>query len=223
MTEIFNFITNNQILYWLVAIIVVILIVIISIVLLNQNNRAKIKQQYNSSIEKLEENISHKNKEDEELSKKLETILSEMQKKVDIKPEMVVAQFEEEQEKNAIISYKELKEKVTNQEQDQDLNIYNTSFDNEIESAWENFVDDEYIEEKSNDDQQNTENEPKSFTSNEFISPVYGKVDNNFDYPTIKSNNGIKLSETLTAQELDDEIERSKAFLKELIEFRNNL
>ena len=82
----------------------------------------------------------------------------------------------------------------------------------------------------------------KKFKTTEFISPVYGKMENTSEYPVIKNNrhemvekvsepirsreeyrNNISLEESLDLQPLSDEIKKNDDFLNALKDFRKNL
>jgi len=258
MTKLINFLSNNEVMYWLVIAIVVILIVIISVILVNRKKRRDIKKEFDDSLIDLElEKQQDEELESKNFPKELEEILAKMQQNMEAKPEEVVAKFEEEQEKNAVISYQELVKKASdhsignietniynatiNDENDGidfvaalDLNdteeeiipMFSNNSNEEVIEIEDNIIDEE-IEAKQEvsavNDKKFYENSEVKVNPDEFISPVFGKMENNFDYPTIKQPHRINLHESLTPEEIDVEIERSEAFLKALIDFRNNL
>ena len=175
--------------------------------------------------------------EDSVVTNKLEEILQKMQEDIDLKPEDVVKKFEEEQEEKAIISYQELVDNVKSGKieviDDEESNI------NFVESLNLD-VANEPIMEISEDEVSVTpqmvkdaienitvssiKEEPKKFKKSEFISPVYGIMNEKVEYPTIKkTENMLDIMNTRDYNELTEEIKRQEEFLNALKEFRKNL
>ena len=85
------------------------------------------------------------------------------------------------------------------------------------------------------------ENKDKKFKNTEFISPIFGKMDEHIEYPKIKAYNrddDLSLNEyfgqdveeyykeekeMLNVEPLKNEMKKNDDFLKALKEFRNNL
>ena len=66
--------------------------------------------------------------------------------------------------------------------------------------------------------------EPKKFKKSDFISPIYGIIDEKLEYPTVKKNENIlDIMNTRDYNKLTEEIERQEEFLNALKEFRKNL
>ena len=68
-------------------------------------------------------------------------------------------------------------------------------------------------------------NNVKKFTSSEIISPVYGRMSDP-KYPKMENythTNSLKLDKTLDLEPVNEEIKKNEDFLKNLVEFRNNL
>ena len=66
--------------------------------------------------------------------------------------------------------------------------------------------------------------EPKKFKNSEFISPIYGVMENNLEYPTVKkSETVLDIMNTKDYNELTEEIKKQEEFLNALKAFRNNL
>ena len=66
--------------------------------------------------------------------------------------------------------------------------------------------------------------EPKKFKNSEFISPIYGVMENNLEYPTVKkSETVLDIMNTKDYNELTEEIKKQEEFLNTLKAFRNNL
>lgn len=102
-------------------------------------------------------------------TKELEDVLEKMQKDLEAKPIDVVANFEREQEEKAIISYTELVKTLKKgpSEEEKTLDI----------------LVDEIKEAASN----NESKEDKKFKNTDFISPVYGKMEEHLEYPKVNS------------------------------------
>ena len=75
-------------------------------------------------------------------------------------------------------------------------------------------------------DQMNIDDEPKRFKSSEILSPVFGRMQPDFEYHTIDSfantNNKVEIEQVAGDDGVND-IKKNEDFLKALIEFRNNL
>ena len=160
-----------------------------------------------------------------------------MQEDIDVKPEDVVKNFEEEQEQNAIISYQELVDNVKagrieivdddNGNVDYVENLVPTdepimaTVEDEEEKVTPQMVRDA-IASINND---RVVEEEKKFKKSEFISPVFGIMDESeIEYPTIKKTEStLELLNTRDYNELSEEIKRQEEFLEALKEFRKNL
>lgn len=230
-----EFLMSNIYLYIFIMMGLLILSIILFILAGNQKNRRKIKDDFVEAT-KVEEELEKPS--ESESSNELENILKKMQEDMNVKPEDVVKKFEEEQEKKAIISYKELVDSVksgkiqTVDDEESDINFVeslNIEDDSEPIAAIEeekisNVTPDmvrDAIQEISND---SIKDEPKKFKNSEFISPVYGVMNNKLDYPRVrKSETLLDIMNTRDYNELTEEIERQEEFLKALKEFRNNL
>lgn len=241
--KILDALSNNFYLYLAIVVVLLILNIILIIVCINQRKRKKIK----NAFKEIEEIVNSEDKKEEEETYKpevafeLEQILAKMQKDIEIPPEEVVKKFEEEQEKNAIISYQELLDSVNNnkinieEEEEGDINyvealeqelnsntLDNQVFDTKIESM------DDYANKSHLDiiDQLDMDEKPHKFKTSEVISPVFGRDIPEYEYKTINSfantNNKVEV-EQVAGISVDSEIKKNEDFLKALIEFRNNL
>lgn len=129
----------------------------------------------------------------------IEAMLEQMQKDLNAKAEDVVATFEQEQEENSIISYQELVrslkgEKVAPQ-------IVEAKVE---EPKLEQLSMDEIIEEPKRAVKQ----EPsKKFKNTDFISPIYGKMEEHLEYPRVPSfhKNDMEIEKELETYENDTE------------------
>ena len=209
---------------------ILIIITILLIIISNKKKRNKIKEEFKEAKEiqiELEKPVEKNNE--------LEDILKKMQEDANIKPEDVVRKFEEEQEEKAIISYQELVNSVnsgkieTIDDEVSDVNYVEKLTHEESEPILEvendEIVTKEMVKEAINDISMNSvKEEKKKFKQSEFISPVYGIMENNVEYPTLKKqDNMIDIMNTRDYNELTEEIKRQEEFLRTLIEFKNNL
>lgn len=236
MSTIYNLLMSNIYLYICIMIVLIIIVTILFIVISNQKNRKKIKDDF-VEAEKVESELE--SIEESEKSGELENILKKMQEDVNVKPEDVVKKFEQEQEENAIISYKELVDNVNSgkieaiedEESGEDfvekLNLEDSEpilSTVEEESAVTPEMIKEAIESISNS---SVKDEQKKFKNSEIISPIYGVIDNNFEYPKVKKfdedKTTLNIMNTNDYNELSDEIKRQEEFLEALKEFRRNL
>ena len=101
----------------------------------------------------------------------LDNVLEQMRTDLLEQQEITVRTFEEEQEEKSIISYQELlraneKDKKTEPIEEKEMKVETPVFDN---------------------------NSTNKFRNSEFISPIYGRVDNDAEYPTIPKIRRAKL------------------------------
>ena len=230
------------------AIITLLLIVdvILTIICLNQRKRKKIKKDF-EEIEAISNNDSEEVSDVKpEVAFELEKILDQMQHDMEVKPEEAVRMFEEEQEQKAIISYQELVDSVNSnkidvvddEEGDMDYvaaleaqinpsvdykeEVISDKIDNNTE------VFDDYANKSHLDviDELNYDEAPKKFKSSELLSPVFGRMQPDFEYKKIGSfattNNKVEV-EQVAGTTVDNDIKNNEDFLNALIEFRNNL
>lgn len=228
MEELIYILTNNSYLYWSIIIVLLIVDVILAIISLNRKKREEIKEEFKKA--EIAEEVEKK--EETKVSKELQDIIMQMKKDMEATPEQVVAQFEEEQEKNAIISYQELVESVKNGKiqtiDDEEGNI------NYVEALSEEINEEPIVEANDNEalkeevksaiqeiTKNSVETEKPKFKSTDFISPVFGKMNAEINYPKIKETTEIE--KMFNIDKIKNELEKNEAFLNALIEFRNNL
>ena len=234
MNTIYNFLLANIYLYICIIIVLIIIATILFIIAANQKNRKKIKDDFveaervDNELNKIEETPK---------SNELEDILKKMQEDIDLKPEDVVKKFEEEQEEKAIISYQELVDNVKAgkieviEDEESDINFVenlNIEYNNEPVMATEEektSVTPEMVKEAiANISVSSIKEEPKKFKNSKFISPIYGIMDQKFEYPKVKkTENILDIMNTKDYNELTEEIKRQEEFLNALKEFRRNL
>lgn len=225
MEKLIYILTSNSYLYWSIIIALLITDVILAIVSLNRRKREEIKKDFKQAEmnQELEKTVENK------VSQELQDIIMQMKKDMEATPEQVVAQFEEEQEKNAIISYQELVESVkAGKIQTIDDEEGNTNY---VEALTDEINEEPVVEVSDNEP---TKEEVKAvineitkkpdkpkFKNSEFISPVYGKMNTEINYPKI--NETTEIEKMFNIDKIKSEVEKNEAFLKALIDFRNNL
>ena len=234
MNTIYSFLLTNIYLYICILIVLIIIATILFIMLSNEKNRKKIKDNYveaervEAELEKLEETPK---------SSELEEILKKMQEDIDLKPEDVVKKFEEEQEEKAIISYQELVDNVKSgkieviDDEESNVNfVENLEVEDTVEPIMsiaeeEPDITPEMVKEVIQTISDScVKEEPKKFKNSEFISPIYGIMNSNLKYPTVKkSETVLDIMNTKDYNELTEEIKKQEDFLNALKEFRNNL
>lgn len=229
MERLIYFLTNNSYLYWSIIIILLIIDIILAIISMNKKKRDDIKKEFKEAEKEIEQEAVI----EEKVSNELQDIIMQMKHDMDVKPEEVVAKFEEEQEKNAIISYQELVESVKNgkiqtiDDEDGDID-YVKAIDNDINvepivEASSNEPTKEELQAVINEiNKTETPKEEKSkFKNTDFISPVFGRMNAEVHYPTV--NTTTEIEKMFNIDKIKNEVEKNEAFLNALIEFRNNL
>ena len=232
MTAIFDFILNNMYLYIVIIIGLIILNSILIIFAFNIYKRIKITNDYVEAT-KNEEKLNEEKEPNE-----LELLLQKMQEDINVKPEDVVKNFEKEQEENAIISYQELVDNVKSgkieivDDDTGDINYVDglEPLDEPIMALEEEPKEGEITPQMVKDAIESIENdkvveEPKKFKKSDFISPVFGIMDESeIEYPTIKkTEETFDLFNTKDYNELTEEIKLQEEFLNALKEFRKKL
>lgn len=237
MKSFIDLLLNDSVLFLIaITIIVLIVLIIICILLLKKrydldsnDNKLEIKSnnalaelseltKETSSVAQSVENLNSRNEdnidknlttEDDKID--LEAMLSKMEATLNEK-EQAIVNFEQEQEEKAIISYEELKKAVS-----QNNNMEVTKVES-LEPKLPVQEIDKSIE---------LDHKDKSFKNTDFISPIFGKMDNNYDYPKIEefAEQRTVLKKTTNenlafAKHSED---KNEAFLDSLKQFRKNL
>lgn len=219
---------NSSIFYYVLVLVTYILVIIFVIMLIL---RRKKKKRVSTAVKGKQKDID---------SIDLESVLDKMQESVLEKPELPKT-FEEEQEEKAIISYQELLhavkkdvDEVTKVNVDE-LEVYidpledielptlSSVTNNEVNTLEPIVLADELdtvVSNKTADDKVSKSN--SKFQNSEFISPIYGRVDNEIEYPKIPSIKSENHKEKINTVELVEK-EDNDAFLNALKKFRNNL
>lgn len=149
---------DQSLLYIITGILIAILIILLSLVVRVKPKRKETTNEIETPIETIEL--------DEDNSKiDIEQVISQLQRDIE-EQKNGIKRFEDEQEEKSIISYQELFEQTQKEISNQEVKA--EPINNKIE---------------------NIENEQpiKKFRNSEFISPIFGRVDNDIKYPTIPS------------------------------------
>lgn len=235
MKEFIDLLLNDSVFFLIaVTIVVLIILIIICVILLKKkydivevterkdntlnDNVNKLNTLVNEPIEIYEEEIKEDFKETlvennviEEKNNKmdLEAMLSKMEETLNEK-DKAIANFELEQEEKAIISYEELKKAVN---QNNNTTVTKVA---SLEPKKEVVEKREVV---------NNIKDNRNFKNTDFISPIYGRMDNNYEYPTISN-----IEEEVKDEPKENVIVGAKhsknnneAFLDSLKQFRRNL
>lgn len=197
---------DQSLLYIITGILIAILIILLSLIVRVKPKRKETTNEIETPIETIEL--------DEDNSKiDIEQVIGQLQRDIE-EQKNGIKRFEDEQEEKSIISYQELFEQTQKEISNQEVKA--EPINNKIE---------------------NIENEQpiKKFRNSEFISPIFGRVDNDIKYPTIPSFREkeeeekpqpietIEIEKTIDLKPLQEEIKKNEEFLNMLKEFRKNL
>lgn len=216
-------IINNSTFYYVIVVLAYVLVIFFVIFLIVRNKKKR--------IEKMKVEEVHK-KDIESVD--LEAVLDKMQEDVNKTKVDEVKSFEEEQEEKAIISYQELlkavKKDVNNVTK---VELFSDETPATVEKESVQIIPEE-LEEKpitiptTESLEQKDVSKPSKFQNSEFISPIYGRVNNDIKYPKIpafreeeQNKHEEDLEKTIVFDAIKDD--DSDEFLKALKEFRNSL
>ena len=224
-----NIINSSMFYYILVVVTYILIILFVILVIIGRKKKKRVNSSKTKDIDSID----------------LETVLGKMQEDVSQKVD-VPRTFEEEQEEKAIISYQELLNAVKKDVNDvtrvnvDEVESYSDPLE-EIELPTLNSIinnqssllepvvlaNDEDVENNNSEEITTVDNLSDSstkFQNSEFISPIYGRVNNDIDYPKIPSIN-VKDSHELESKKFDSKLNKidNDDFLSALKKFRNNL
>ena len=157
----------------------------------------------------------HKDDKVNELDNLLAVMQEDLEKERAL--EEVTEEYEDEQEKTAIISYQELlkaarENKIKTSYDDEKIAVISTS-DNATKKSDIIEIEEENL------------SETKKFKNSDFISPIFGKQESVSDYPKVPNFNHQKQQkkEYIDEELVDFDNNSDEEFLESLIAFRNNL
>ncbi len=184
-----------------------------------------IEERYDEENQKEIEEILEDNPSDE-----IEQLLHEMEESSKVKPEDVVANFEEEQEAQSIISYKELVDVVKNRRDE----YYEDALESQPLTTVSDFVKEHENRNQVLDEKVEPETEEENkFQKTEIISPVFGRI--NEEKKEVKektSDTALSSLDSIYAQMEEDlkkqrqgenTLSKDQEFLQSLKDFRNKL
>lgn len=180
------------------------------------------KQEDEEMVEELDNKVEEQ--QDEKNRSTIEEVLKAMNEDLENQKYETIDKYEEDQEENAVISYQELvarKMALADDEQEEkhiEEVITKTSYIEDEDGVTP--VSFQKIE--LSEPEEAPQKSSLKFSNSEFISPVFGRLENTMEYPTLK-----KTVETTTFTETkvgeDDFLEETDEFLNTLKEFRKNL
>ena len=212
-----NLFNSSTFYYCLIGIIYVLCIILVVMLLIKNKRKRYIEPKV--EVKKDLESVD------------LESVLEKMQEEVS-KPKDEIMTFEEEQEEKAIMSYQELlnavKKNVNEVTKPRNF-VEENELEREIEAIEEHKVLEPLVLKSEGSVKEISKEEPKptKFQNSEFISPIYGRVNNEVEYPKIKSFEETKkeedLEKTIVMPKIESSLDSNDEFLRILKEFRNNL
>ncbi len=230
---------NSMILIGIVGFVIVICLGIIVYILIKNRKKdeeeiAELMDDIEKAEERLEQNKEVKEVGFVEKKSEIEEMLERMQHDLEAKTEDVVEKFEQEQEEKSIISYQELVKSLKGNQLDKVAPVK----EEKVVEPNKNIEIDKISEGNDSDLKQNIDRltksleksvedlevETKKFKSTDFISPVYGKMEEHLEYPKVQpfSKKEQVRFEFDNVSDLDKESKNITDYLDEL-EFRNNI
>ena len=264
MEEIYNYILDNIYIFCLILVLVFVLIIFIMYLVKNGNgdysepeskdktlkSKAELEKISDEEIEKrvIEEYKEETKELDEKLDKlkenykdntTVEAIIDNLKDAKEKRTSDDLRKFEEEQEEQAIISYQQLLEAVKGNDKKEEVK---TPIEEKEEAETEKLLEKIDNLEMEIDDEPVMSNDEKidySYKPNEFISPVFGRMDSS----KVRYREGLSYTDKKEKEPVIDELHvkptpkvetneeslykttrlDSEEFLKNLKEFRRNL
>lgn len=232
MKEFIDLLLNDSVLFLIAITIIILIILIISFLTLLKKKYELVDStyiettDYQDNVSKLNNLINEEINSQEEIKVEipveepmetvvednklnLEDMLSKMEETLNEK-DKAIANFEQEQEEKAIISYEELKKAVS---QNNNANVTKVET---LEKTPIKVSKEDTVKQVAAD---------KNFKNTDFISPIYGKMDNNYEYPTIGN-----VEENVNEEKVERDVvfakhgkDNNEVFLDSLKQFRRNL
>ncbi len=179
-----------------------------------------------TQVEMVETKIEEPQKNFVEKKSEIEELLEKMQQDLEAKSEDVVETFEKEQEEKSIISYQELVKTINKEDNIAKIDVKEPVV--EVISKEEELVPMPATQHILNEKVPDTlEEKPKEtpavrkFKNTDFISPIYGKMEEHFEYPKVPSFQSQK-TEQRSYDIKDDKEDIIETFEQELEEHQIN-
>ena len=130
----------------------------------------------------------------DEKKSEIEEMLEKMQQDLEAKSEDVVETFEKEQEEKSIISYQELLKTIHKEDNLNKIEVKEPAMEEvlptieeeEIPPATQHILNEDIVEPIVPEKPKET-SAVKKFKNTDFISPIYGKMEEHFEYPKVPS------------------------------------
>lgn len=174
---------------------------------------------YDNEITTTINNIGLEEAQDAKNGASIEEVLKAMQGDLEKQKYETIDRYEEEQEENAVISYQELLNRKLTLNNEEILKVENA------EETSSNYLDElpdfkDIVLEPIPDRDEN-----RPFMNSEFVSPIFGRLSSNVEYPTVKKTvETEELVQTTVLKDDDFDINtENDEFLNTLKEFRRNL
>lgn len=170
---------NNQTLFIMAGCFVLLVFGIVLFIFLK--DRKNDQEEIDELMDSLDKRNTKEVKEVEFVEKKseIEQLLEKMQQDLEAKTEDVVETFEKEQEEKSIISYQELLKTLNKEDNVTKVEVEEDTPQPVVMTTLE--------EDTFKEPEQEPSTALKKFKNTEFISPVYGKMDEHLEYPTVPS------------------------------------
>ena len=203
---------NNNYVY--IGIIIILIIIIIITILSIKKDRDEAIKARRKALEKPTEEMKKAKLE-------LETVVNEMQKKLDMKENFTRNTYEEEQEEKAIISYQELVDSIKKEptpHSEVGMEVADINVVENVKPSIEELT--EYEVNETIEEKEMPKKETK-FKNSEFISPIYGV---NKKTKEVKKEESITNGKAFVMDDIiDEDFDEEDEFLDSLKDFRKKL
>lgn len=148
-----------------------------------------------TQVEMIETKIEEPQKNFVEKKSEIEQMLEKMQQDLEAKSEDVVETFEKEQEEKSIISYQELVKTINKENNVAKIDVKEPVVEEVMQATEKELVPmsatqhilNEKVPETVVEEKQKETLAVKKFKNTDFISPIYGKMEEHFEYPKVPS------------------------------------
>lgn len=187
-----NIAIDNKILIFLAALVIALMLGAIIYIFIKDRKKDQ------EEIEELIEDLQESKREVEEVGfvekkSEIEEVLEKMQKNLETQTEDIVESFEKEQEEKSIISYQELLKTLQKEAEPKTMIVDEleakqvpiTTLGEETFEEPTMSIKQESLESQTVTLEEKPKDAIKKFKNTDFISPVYGKMEEHLEYPTV--------------------------------------
>lgn len=187
-----NIAIDNKILIFLAALVIALMLGAIIYIFIKDRKKDQ------EEIEELIEDLQESKREVEEVGfvekkSEIEEVLEKMQKNLETQTEDIVESFEKEQEEKSIISYQELLKTLQKETEPKTMIVDEleakqvpiTTLGEETFEEPTMSIKQESLESQTVTLEEKPKDAIKKFKNTDFISPVYGKMEEHLEYPTV--------------------------------------